>query len=47
MDNSIEQLKEEARKLLSLLEDPQPGLFTWNMFLEERMKRINEIYQGK
>ena len=35
-----EDLKEPVRKLLSLLDDPQPGMFTWWEFLDERMLEV-------
>lgn len=40
MSDFIQDLKEEARKLVSLLEDPQPGLVTWKSFLAERIDKI-------
>ena len=38
---SLSELKEELQKTLSLLNDPQPGLFTWSGFLSERMQNLN------
>lgn len=43
----IEELKNEVIKLLSLLEDPHPGLTTWNFFLNERLKNITALYNNK
>jgi hypothetical protein len=40
---NLDEVKEEARKLLALLEDPHPGLFTWNDFLRIRFERMHEL----
>ena len=45
-EEKLEKLKDEARKLVALLEDAQCGLFTWHMFLDERIKNINALYKG-
>ena len=37
---TVNELKEEAKKLVSLLEDPQPGLFTWCEFLNDTLDNI-------
>ena len=37
---TMDGLKEEAKKLVQLLEDPQPGLFTWCDFLNKRLDNI-------
>ena len=37
---SIEKLKEINDKLTKLLDDPQPGLFTWNSFVKLRIKQL-------
>ncbi len=39
---TVNELKEEAKKLVSLLEDPQPGLFTWCDFVNERLTNISK-----
>ena len=39
----LDKLQAEVEKLLSLLKDRQPGLMTWNMFLEERLKTIQKM----
>jgi hypothetical protein len=36
----LDKLQAEVEKLLSLLQDRQPGLISWNMFMEERLKSI-------
>jgi hypothetical protein len=38
-----EDLKEPVRKLLSLLDDPQPGMFTWWEFLNDRMIEVHGL----
>jgi len=45
-DNSsavIDELLKELKKLVGLLEDPQPGLFTWCKFLRERLEGVYEL----
>lgn len=39
----LNALEDEARRLLSLLTDRQPGLFTWNMALAARLRTIHEM----
>jgi len=45
MDKSInlDDLHNEAKKLVSLLDDRQLGLMTWNDFLVERLKNIHKM----
>lgn len=37
------ELRGEATRLLQLLDDPQPGLSTWNGFLLQRLRNIRRI----
>src|SRR5208282_5972319 len=37
---NLDQLEIEARRLVKLLEDRQPGLFTWCMMLDRTIKSI-------
>ena len=37
------ELTEEVRKLNALLQDPQPGLFTWHEFLKEQSTRVKNL----
>jgi hypothetical protein len=37
---NLDELKNETEKLLSLLNDRQPGLFTWNTLLSEQLKTV-------
>ena len=37
---TLEKLTETVDKLHALLHDPHPGLFSWNMFLAERMNEL-------
>ena len=39
----IEQLKEECEKLLALLNDPHPGLGTWQEAVQRRRSNIYEL----
>lgn len=40
---NLDELQQEAEKLLSLLNDRQPGLMTWNEFLHERIKKLHAL----
>lgn len=40
---TLNDLKEEAKKLVALLEDPQPGLFSWSMFVKDRIDNISRV----
>lgn len=37
---NIDELKEEVKGLLHLLEDPHPGLMTWQQMVHNRIKKI-------
>lgn len=39
-DSDLNEIQEEAEKLVALLKDRQPGLFTWNMMVLRRIKNI-------
>ena len=39
----LDELQEEAEKLLSLLQDRRPGLYTWNRFLKESMGAMHSL----
>jgi len=39
----MEQLLMEIGKLQSFMDDPQPGMFTWNEFVLERLTNINKL----
>ena len=41
MPEGLEKLTEEARKLMNLLEDPQPGMTTWMSFLAEQIDKVS------
>lgn len=40
----LNRVRDEVRKLKSLLDDPQPGLSTWCIFYAERMKAISVFW---
>ncbi len=40
------KMLKQLRKLEQLLEDPHPGLFTWNKAVAEDMKHLNELYES-
>jgi len=44
--NRIDALREACRKLQILLDDPQPGLFTWNQAVYEGVREIAEFVEG-
>ena len=43
MTTLIEKTLEPARKLVNLLENPQPGLSTWNGAVVDRIKELAEL----
>lgn len=40
---SVGDVRQEVEKLLSLLNDPQPGIMTWGSFMSERLRNISDI----
>lgn len=42
----LEELKRYSDQLSKLLEDPQPGLMSWNMHLNEVLRKICTGYLG-
>lgn len=42
---NLDELQAEVEKLLALLKDRQPGLFTWNEFLANRLRTIKAIIE--
>lgn len=40
---NLDELKQEAEKLLALLKDPQPGLMAWNGFMQERLQNLQKL----
>ena len=40
----LDALKEHTEKLLGLLNDPQPGLSTWWLFLADRLREIDKFH---
>ena len=46
-DPLFNELTEEVSKLNSLLQDPQPGLFSWNDFVHIRCVNIKKILDQK
>lgn len=43
---NLDELQSEVEKLLSLLRDRQTGLMSWNMFLEDRLKKIKVLMEN-
>jgi len=41
------KLLEEVNHLKALLEDPHPGLITWNEAYQKRLKEISSYYTGE
>ena len=42
----LNALEDEARKLVTLLEHREPGLFTWHCFLRDRLQAIRALTNG-
>ena len=40
---NLDDLQQEAEKLLSLLKDRHPGLMTWNDFMRKRLQNLHEL----
>jgi len=40
---NLDDLQQEAEKLLALLEDRQPGLMTWNEFMQKRLQNLHKL----
>lgn len=40
---NLDELTQEAEKLLGLLNDRQPGLITWNVLLYERLQSLYKL----
>ena len=43
---TLEELQERIQKIKALLDDPQPGLFTWSWMLGKQMTEISELWMG-
>lgn len=39
----LHEVLEVIRKIEDLLANPQPGLFTWNNFLEQKLKELIKL----
>lgn len=40
---NLDDLQKQTEKLLSLLNDRQPGLMTWNQFMLERLESLQQL----
>ena len=40
---NLDDLQQEVEKLLALLKDRQPGLITWNEFMQERLQNLHKL----
>jgi len=40
---NLDELQQETQKLMALLKDRQPGLTTWNQFLQERLTNLHQL----
>lgn len=47
MPEVLEKLKKEVFILNKLLQDPEPGLISWNMYVAEKWHKIIELYDPK
>jgi len=43
MNNVLDELQQEAEKLLALLKDRQIGMMTWDDFMRERLQKIHAL----
>jgi len=44
MNEILEELKKQVFILNKLLQDPEPGLFTWNQYVMEKWDNIVSLY---
>lgn len=42
---NLDELQSEVERLLSLLRDRQPGLFSWNDYLRSRLSTIRKMIE--
>lgn len=42
-DRDLEELREEAERLVALLKHPQPGLSTWGHLVSLRMNGVKQL----
>ncbi len=42
--NNIDRLQETVDNLKKLLDDQQPGLFTWQLAVENETRKIKDFY---
>jgi len=40
---NLEELQQEAEKLLDHLKDRQRGLMTWDIFMQERLQNLHKL----
>jgi hypothetical protein len=45
--NDFDKLTRLSNRLQALIEDPQPGLFTWNNYLNEVLQEMCELLDKK
>jgi DNA-directed RNA polymerase alpha subunit len=43
MKIKLEDLAVECRKFLALVDDPQTGMISWNMFMDERLEAMGRL----
>lgn len=43
LEEQLDEIQQEAEKLLALLKDRQPGLSTWNEFMQERLQSLHGL----
>lgn len=46
MPENLKELEVVTDKLNALLKDPQPGLISWCMFLDERLRELSQLLDG-
>lgn len=42
----IEELKREVQSLMRLLNDPEPGLMTWNSMVCDRLRKLRHMIEA-
>jgi hypothetical protein len=42
----LDELKREVQMLMALLDDPQPGLMSWNIMMHNRLVTLHRMIES-
>jgi hypothetical protein len=43
-DKQLEYIRNEVNKLKQLLDNPEPGLYTWMVMVGDQLKKVGDFY---